>query len=125
MMAGELDVDRLLRRMTTKRFREWEAYFELEPTTDTRLTYQLAHIAQVIANTMGRKPGQSAYKLEDFVLEWGKEEQKTSPEQMLAKMRLLAAMHADSVQAPEEKQPTSVEREQLKRARAAIAEAKT
>jgi hypothetical protein len=66
-MAGELDVDKMLRRHTAKWFRDWEHYYALEPFGEVMLTKQIALIAQMLYN-INRGKDQKALPLEDFVL---------------------------------------------------------
>jgi hypothetical protein len=66
-MAGELDVDAMLRRHTAKWFKEWEQYYALEPFGNVMLTKQVAMIAQMLYN-INRGKDQKALPLDDFVL---------------------------------------------------------
>ena len=49
-MAGELNVEAMLRRLTAKQFRMWEIYSELEPFGELRADYRAASIVQMIYN---------------------------------------------------------------------------
>ena len=76
VMAGELDVEAMLRRHTAKWLRDWMVYYEVEPFGDFRSDVRAAQVASMIFNmavaAKDRKP------LGDFILKWdGKEEKPT------------------------------------------------
>ena len=73
-MAGELDVEAMLRRHTAKWFRDWRIYHDLEPFGEFRADVRAAQIAMMIFNmavaVKDRKP------LDHFLLKWGEEEKE-------------------------------------------------
>lgn len=74
-MSGEVNVDALLRRITAKQFRIWEAYFALEPFGEIRADYRAASICQMLAN-VNRSEKTKPYKLEDFLLQFEGDDKK-------------------------------------------------
>lgn len=77
-MAGELDVDAMLRRISAKKFYRWEAFEEIEPFGGKRGDYHAALVSQTLANTR-RDPKREAYTLRDFLLRFGEEEEIAPP----------------------------------------------
>ncbi len=77
VMAGEWKVRKIERRLSAKRFLEWEAYAQLEPFDARRGDYRAASIAAVIAN-VNRDPKKQTkpFTVEDFVLQFGGEDEK-------------------------------------------------
>ena len=71
-------------------------YAELEPFGDMRADYRTASIVQMLYN-INRGKGQKALELKDFLLAFGEQEpqQKQTPEQQFALLKVLAAMHAN------------------------------
>lgn len=89
----KLNVDKMLRKMTAKRFLEWEHYSRIEPFGEQRGDYQAASIATVIANsTRGTK--QEPFKIEDFLLKFEEPKKRQTPDQQLAIARMIAAMYS-------------------------------
>lgn len=58
-----MDVDRMLRSMSSTRFEEWRVYEELEPFPNERADWGMAHIVQAIMRT--------GKKLSEFMLPFG------------------------------------------------------
>lgn len=46
---GEVDVDAMLYRMTREQFREWQAYYQIQPFGDQRADIRAATVAQSMA----------------------------------------------------------------------------
>lgn len=94
-MAGEWDVGKIERGMSGKRFLEWEMYMQLEPFGELRADLRAASIVQVIAN-VNRGKKQKPYTLEECMLKFGQEPQKSrqTPEQQMAMLRILAMQQA-------------------------------
>ena len=89
-MAGEVNVDALLRRITIKDFREWQAYYELEPFGELRADYRSASICLTLAN-LKRGKNQKPYKLEDFLFKFDEEPKRgQSIQEKLAVMTVIA-----------------------------------
>ena len=100
-MAGELNVEAMLRRLTAKQFRAWEIYSELEPFGELRADYRAASIVQMIYN-VNRGEKQKALPLQEFLLKFETEpKQKQSWQEQLAIMKLLAAAHAMDAPVPQ------------------------
>ena len=74
-MAGEVDLEAMLRRHTAKQFREWWLYKQMEPTESLRADYRSAQIVQMLVN-LQRGKKQKPYTLEDFRLRFGEQEEK-------------------------------------------------
>ncbi len=60
----------MLDRMSITLFREWRAYFDLEPFGEERADYRAASIVAMLYN-INRKRGTEAKPVRDFVLEFG------------------------------------------------------
>jgi len=104
-MAGELDVDGMLRRMKPSQLVEWKAYADVEPFGAIRDNYHAAIIAKIIADAHGAKIGGRPFKYEDFLLnfkEVSEQQQQQKPQtqtwqqkksiaMMIAKAAALAA----------------------------------
>ena len=100
-MAGELNVEAMLRRLTAKQFRAWEIYSELEPFGELRADYRAASIVQMIYN-VNRGEKQKALPLQEFLLKFEAEsKKKQSWQEQLAIMKLLAAAHATDAPMPQ------------------------
>jgi len=100
-MAGELDVEAMLRRHTAKWFRGWEMYYELEPFGELRADYRAASIVQMLYN-INRGKGQKALPLKDFVLKFEEEpKRKQSWQEQAAMLRLLAAAYSTETSVPQ------------------------
>lgn len=89
-MAGEVNVDAMLRRITAKQFRQWEVYNELEPFGEFRDDVRAAQITAMIFNmavaVKDRKP------LTEFLLPWDKVlEQEAAPKRQTPEQQLQIA----------------------------------
>lgn len=122
-MAGELDVEAMLRRRTAKWFRDWEIYHELEPFGEIRADYRIATLVQMLYN-VNRGPKQKALPLEDFLLKFEAQEQKPRPKQdQFALMKLLAEAYSQpTVEVHDDSTATADMFAQVARARAAMKE---
>lgn len=72
-MAGEINVDRVGRRITAKQLLGWEAYMRLEPFGELRDDYRAASIVQMIFN-MGVAKAKDRKPIGHFLLKWGEQE---------------------------------------------------
>lgn len=77
---------------------QWVHYNSIEPIGDDRADYRAASIVQMLYNVnrgKNDKPG----KLEEFLLKWAEADEvkktKQTPQQQLAMLKILAAMHAN------------------------------
>lgn len=77
-MAGELDVEAMLRRHSAKWFRDWRIYYDLEPFGDFRADARAAQIAMMIFNMAVAVKDRKS--LDHFLLKWGEEEKEGKPE---------------------------------------------
>lgn len=80
--------------MTAKQFREWEAYYELEPFGEERADIRSAQICQMLAN-VNRGKNQQPYKLGDFLLKFDDDRQQrpqTVQEKLNAMTVIMRAM---------------------------------
>lgn len=121
-MAGELDVEAMLLRLTAKQFRNWEIYYDLEPFGEMRADYRAASITQMLYN-VNRGSKQKALPITEFLLKYDAD---PPPKQdQLALMRVLAAAHAEPiVDAHTDADVTADMKDQVTRARAAMKGAK-
>ncbi|MFI5223667.1 MAG: DUF4035 domain-containing protein [Nitrospirales bacterium] len=63
----------MLRGLTARQFHEWIAYAELEPFDEERADMRVAMLASVLANVnRDSKKKKEPYKIEDFMLKFGK-----------------------------------------------------
>lgn len=67
-MAGEINVDAMLCRITPKQFMMWDAYAQLEPFGDTRSDWHAASIREMLFN-MAVKP-ELQRPMKDFLIEF-------------------------------------------------------
>jgi len=125
---GIANVDALARSLTAKQFMGWMAFEQLEPFEERRLDYIGASICATIAN-VNRGKGQKAYTLEDFLLKFDQQPKpRQTPEEQLAVLKLLAAIHStdDGNTEPTPQQQAEDEalaagmRDQIAKARAAM-----
>ena len=111
-MAGEVDVDAMLRRIPARLWKEWQVFYRLEPFDEHRremqlLTYQVALISQMLANiNRDVKKHPQTYKLEEFVIKLEEEVQEKNTKPLTSKqiqeqqhnlMKVMAAMHGNNV----------------------------
>jgi hypothetical protein len=64
---GKANVDKMLRKLTAKQFRDWEIYASLEPFNELRQDYRIASLAVLHAN-LHRDPKTTPYTIEQFLL---------------------------------------------------------
>lgn len=93
--------DAMARRMPYRVLMEWYAYAALEPFGEERADLRAAMVAATVANCMGRKKGQKAFKLTDFMLEFDKQTKRTgrwpTPQQLNQKVLAINLMLGGSV----------------------------
>lgn len=86
---GKPNVDVLLRRMSAKQFREWIAFYELEPFGDIRADYRSAQVVQVIA-AVNRGKDQKVPTLQECLLSDGHEKPKQTWQEQERIMKMWA-----------------------------------
>jgi hypothetical protein len=100
-MAGEPDVDGMLRRLSARQFRRWMLYEQVEPFGQLREDYRAAMVASHVANTGYDTSKRGPFKIEDFLLKFGSEERalaagkvaaKQSPEEQASILNMLAVL---------------------------------
>lgn len=79
--------EELLCRITARELVEWMAYYELEPWGEERADLRAAIVASTIANIFRGK--RAAYKVEDFMPEFGR--RAKSPNELLKLAEMLNA----------------------------------
>jgi hypothetical protein len=84
VLAGRLDVDRMLSEVSGEQLREWLEFAAIEPFGDRRADYQTALLASVLANVW-RGKGQRAAELKDFLLDFRPKE-KPNPQKLRNKL---------------------------------------
>ena len=72
-MAGELDVEAMLRRLPAKQFRLWEMYDAIEPFGDYRADARSAQITAMVHNVAVVE--QDRKDSSEFMLRWRSEEE--------------------------------------------------
>ncbi len=91
----------MLDRMSITLFREWRAYFDLEPFGEERADYRAASIVQMLYN-INRRRGTPAKPVRDFVLEFG--ETAVPKRKTWQEMKAIGAMIASAHQPPRRQQ---------------------
>lgn len=98
VMAGEPDVEGLLRRITAKQFQRWQHYYEIEPFGAKRDNYHAAQVVKALLEVHGAK----GIKLEDLLLRFEPVEApkpRQTPQMHLAIAHALATVYNPSVKA--------------------------
>lgn len=101
LKLGHVNVDRMLRRISTKQLEEWRVYADLEPFDEERADLRSAQIVQTLVNLF-RAKGRPSVRLQDCKLRFGgTPEAATTPrsaEEARAQIRrtldMLTAIHA-------------------------------
>ena len=116
-MANEWNVDRMLRQMEGRLFREWQAYNLLEPFDERRADWRAAQIVAMLAELnrdpeKRRKPWTAA----DFMLKFEEDEEQVTRTEAAPKksdvvtasqgMKSIAMMHFKQYQANQKRKGT-------------------
>jgi len=81
--------DYLFRALTTKQFREWIAYYYIEPFGEWRADIRQAITSMIIAN-VNRSKNQRAFRYTDFMpFEKPKKRKRQTQKEMIAQLNLL------------------------------------
>jgi hypothetical protein len=105
---GHVNVDAMLRQISMKQFREWQAFQDLEPFDETRADARAASIRQTLAEIhRNRDRRKDAYTIGDFLIHFGDSEKAkpTSDEPArpsAADLKFIAMQHAIIANAEEE-----------------------
>lgn len=68
----EVDVDRMLRRITWPKFVEWLGYLQLEPIGEERMDWRFATLCALLANVhRDTKKRWKPYEAKEFLLRFG------------------------------------------------------
>lgn len=92
----------MLRRMSIRQFREWQAYAVIEPFGEIRADYRAASISATIANVnRDAKKHARPFQISDFLLRFGTEmrgrqTQTWQQQKAIAKMIVNAANAAEA-----------------------------
>jgi len=78
-------------RMPAHVWDDWLWYAKREPFGEERADLRAGIIASVVANTMGRKKGQSAFKPKDFIPRFTPRKAKT-PDVLFDKIKVLTSL---------------------------------
>lgn len=99
---GQPNVDLMLRGMSWRQFREWQAYAELEPFDEARGDIRVALLACLLANIHRDSKKRSVpYELTDFLLSFGDDQKPAKPfrtqtdEQQQAIARMITAAFSE------------------------------
>lgn len=85
----------MLASMSLRTLNEWRAYSEVEPFGEERADVRAAIIAATVANASRTKRGQRAFKIGDFMPEYGRKTARQTPEEMKAVLQQsVGAFHA-------------------------------
>lgn len=77
---GEVDVDALLARLSSRQISEWMAYYTLDPFGEERADLRMGMLMALIAN-VNRDPQKrkEAYTAEEFMPKFGEEYKQDGP----------------------------------------------
>lgn len=78
----------MLRSLTAKQFREWEAYAQIEPFGELRDDYRAASIRQMIFNANVKPEDQRPIK--DFLIKWDAEGEEKKQKQTWQMQKAIA-----------------------------------
>lgn len=85
----------MLKQMSIRLFRQWRAYYDLEPFGEERADYRAASIVATLVN-LNRRKGTSPRPVSEFVLQFG--EPKKKPAKDWRQLKALGAMIAGANQ---------------------------
>jgi hypothetical protein len=91
VMAGELDVEAMLRRHTAKWFLNWQAYYELEPFGEMRADLRAALICKTLAD-LKRGKNQKPYDIENFLFDFAGERTKKKGQSVQEKLAVMTVI---------------------------------
>jgi hypothetical protein len=111
LATGEVNVDRLLRKLTWPQLQEWMEYdAEIEPIGARRSDWQAASICTAFANvTLATRGARKRFRMKDFLLEFDRQEKEVKEEaqaetgQSWQQMKFIAQMWAAAYNADENK----------------------
>lgn len=83
---GQPNVDKMLRQMSFKQFREWIAYAELEPFDESRDDYRIASIVATLINLKRGK--RKAVSVDDVRLLFGDEKKIERKQSVLEQIQI-------------------------------------
>ena len=80
----------MLSRVSSRELSEWAAYYRLEPWGEERADLRIGVLDSILANLF-RKKGSREYKAQDFMLNFGKQDEAPDWRSMLSKVEMLNA----------------------------------
>ncbi len=83
----------MLAEMSLRTWHEWVAYFQIEPFGEERADVRSATIASTVANASRTKRGQRAFKIGDFMPDYGRQTKKQSAAEQEAIFSAFADAH--------------------------------
>lgn len=113
LKLGQPNVDKMLREMSFKQFREWIAYAEVEPFDETREDYRTASIVATLINLKRGK--RKALSLEDVRIMFGDEkkiEKRQSVQEQIQIGLLMAGFYNHKHEEIEKKKALANDRRQ-------------
>lgn len=86
-----------MEQLTAKQLAEWEAYNNIDPVGEWRNDFKFSYMASIISNLMIQaygKKGSEMTKINDFLLQWDKEEEEPKKQSVEEMKRVLLGLAA-------------------------------
>lgn len=91
VMAGRLDVKRMLRQIPAKEFQGWLRYYSIEPFGAWRDNYHTALLGKLVADVAGaKKTDESRFSLDDFMYKVQEPVKKQTVQEQIAIAKIIA-----------------------------------
>lgn len=98
----------MLEQLTAKQLAEWEAYNNIDPVGEWRNDFKFSYMASIISNLMIQaygKKGSEMTKINDFLLQWDKEEEEPKKQSVEEMKRVLLGLAASQNKKTEQSPP--------------------
>jgi len=93
LAMGEVNVDRMLSRITCRQFLEWCAFYAIDPFGSQRQDYNFAALMLLIASALGEKKK----TIDDFLLFKDDDKAKNDPAKQQYAFKLLAGFMGGNI----------------------------
>lgn len=97
-----------MEQLTAKQLAEWEAYNNIDPVGEWRNDFKFSYMASIISNLMIQaygKKGSEMTKINDFLLQWDKEEEEPKKQSVEEMKRVLLGLAASQNKKTEQSPP--------------------
>ena len=97
-----------MEQLTAKQLAEWEAYNNIDPVGEWRNDFKFSYMASIISNLMIQaygKKGSEMTKINDFLLQWDKEEEGPKKQSVEEMKRVLLGLAASQNKKTEQSPP--------------------